>query len=57
MAPLRSSTYFSLISFNITTSPDLPDTVFARHGESSAAVRPPGSREIRLTHGELVQRD
>lgn len=31
---------------------DLPDTVFARHGESSAAVRPPGSREIRLTHGE-----
>lgn len=33
---------------------DFPDTVFARHGESSAAVRPAGSREIRLAHGELV---
>lgn len=33
---------------------DFPDTVFARHGESSAAVRPAGSREIRLAHGEWV---
>lgn len=33
---------------------DFPDVVFARHGESSAAFRSPGSREIRLTHGESV---
>lgn len=35
---------------------DFPDTVFARHGESSAAVRPAGSREIRVAYGELVRR-
>lgn len=48
---------FNMFPHIVYVSVDLPDAVFARHGESSAAVRPPGSREIRLTHGELVQKD
>lgn len=43
---------FNLMAACLLFPADLPDAFFARHGKSSAAVRPPGSREICVAHGK-----